>query len=65
MVGEEKTSAEGRTHVIIFLLDDTGFAQIGSFGAWSKLRTSTNLLWGDCVTIIFTPRRFVRRRGQL
>ena len=57
---------ENAPNVIIFLLDDTGFAQIGSFRWSGQHAKHRQARWrADCVTTISTRRPCARHRGRL
>ena len=59
---EQERPKEGSPNVIIFLLDDVGFAQVGSFGGLIETpRTSTSWEKTACALTISTPRPCAHR----
>jgi outer membrane murein-binding lipoprotein Lpp len=60
----KKRPPKDAPNVIIFLLDDTGFGQIGSFGGLVNTPISIGSLPADYVTTISIQRHFARHRGQ-
>jgi arylsulfatase len=54
---------EGAPNVLVLLLDDVGFAQLGCFGSDIRTPTFDRLAPAACATATSTPRRSARRRA--